>query len=194
MLSARVLLRFLPVRFSSPQRHAQLRTRGIQRPAGPVRAPKGAAPARPIGRPGRPPPVGACVRLLGQCMKLCMTLCPPPPPPSRTDWTRLVPPSVLTGHVSFLLAGPPGGHLAREALATQGPQRGAAQGPCGQGRGGRRGRGAHRRQGRPALRGGREAAAGAQGRERGVEPEPPGAPGACPCVQLVRQEGRDVSG
>jgi len=23
----------------------------------------------------------------------------PPPPPSRTKWTRLVPPSVLTGHV-----------------------------------------------------------------------------------------------
>ena len=27
----------------------------------------------------------------------------PPPPPSRTDWTRLVPPPVLTGHVSSLL-------------------------------------------------------------------------------------------
>ena len=27
----------------------------------------------------------------------------PPPPPSRTNWTRLVPPSVLTGHVSSLL-------------------------------------------------------------------------------------------
>jgi hypothetical protein len=27
----------------------------------------------------------------------------PPPPPSRTTWTRLVPPSVLTGHVSYLL-------------------------------------------------------------------------------------------
>ena len=25
---------------------------------------------------------------------------PPPPPPFRTDWTRLVPPPVLTGHVS----------------------------------------------------------------------------------------------
>ena len=24
----------------------------------------------------------------------------PPPPPSRTEWTRLVPPPVLTGHVS----------------------------------------------------------------------------------------------
>ena len=29
--------------------------------------------------------------------------CPPPPPPSRTDWTRLVPHPVLTGHVSSLL-------------------------------------------------------------------------------------------
>ena len=28
---------------------------------------------------------------------------PTPPPPSRTNWTRLVPPSVLTGHVSSLL-------------------------------------------------------------------------------------------
>jgi hypothetical protein len=28
---------------------------------------------------------------------------PPLPPPSRTNWTRLVPPSVLTGHVSSLL-------------------------------------------------------------------------------------------
>jgi len=28
---------------------------------------------------------------------------PPPPPPSCTDWTRLVPPPVLTGHVSSLL-------------------------------------------------------------------------------------------
>jgi hypothetical protein len=27
---------------------------------------------------------------------------PPPPPPSRTNWTRLVHPSVLTGHVSSL--------------------------------------------------------------------------------------------
>jgi hypothetical protein len=28
---------------------------------------------------------------------------PPPSPPSRTNWTRLVPPSVLTGHASSLL-------------------------------------------------------------------------------------------
>jgi len=27
---------------------------------------------------------------------------PPPPPPSRTDWTRLVHPLVLTGHISSL--------------------------------------------------------------------------------------------
>ena len=27
---------------------------------------------------------------------------PPLPPPSRTNWTRLVPPSVLTRHVSSL--------------------------------------------------------------------------------------------
>ena len=28
---------------------------------------------------------------------------PAPPPPSRTNWTRLIPPPVLTGHVSSLL-------------------------------------------------------------------------------------------
>jgi len=28
---------------------------------------------------------------------------PPPPAPSRTDWTSLVPPPVLTGHVSSLV-------------------------------------------------------------------------------------------
>ena len=28
------------------------------------------------------------------------TVASPPPPPSRTDWTRLVPPPVLTGRVS----------------------------------------------------------------------------------------------
>ena len=30
---------------------------------------------------------------------------PPPPSPPRTDWTRLVPPPVLTGHVPQVLAG-----------------------------------------------------------------------------------------
>jgi len=37
----------------------------------------------------------------------------PPPPPSRTEWTRLVPPPVLTGHVSSLPGTAPGGALAR---------------------------------------------------------------------------------
>jgi len=32
---------------------------------------------------------------------------PPPPPPFRTDWTRLVPPPVLTGQVSSLCVPPP---------------------------------------------------------------------------------------
>ena len=30
---------------------------------------------------------------------------PPPPLPSRTDWTRLVPPPVLTGHAALVLTG-----------------------------------------------------------------------------------------
>ena len=33
----------------------------------------------------------------------------PPPSPFRTNWTRLVPPSVLTGHVSLTSAGGAGG-------------------------------------------------------------------------------------
>jgi hypothetical protein len=42
---------------------------------------------------------------------------PPLPPPSRTNWTRLVPPSVLTGHVSSLLpySPPPASGAARRA-------------------------------------------------------------------------------
>ena len=39
------------------------------------------------------------------------TRTPQTPPPSRTDWTRLVPPPVLTGHASSLL--PYSGHGAR---------------------------------------------------------------------------------
>ena len=33
------------------------------------------------------------------------------PPPSRTNWTHLVPPSVLTGHVSSLLQRYAGKHV-----------------------------------------------------------------------------------
>jgi hypothetical protein len=41
----------------------------------------------------------------------------PPPPPSRTKWTRLVHPSVLTGHVSSLADGVPAhGWSARTSL------------------------------------------------------------------------------
>ena len=38
---------------------------------------------------------------------------PPPPPPSRTKWTRLVHPSVLTGHVS---SAPGAGDVSPRAL------------------------------------------------------------------------------
>ena len=41
---------------------------------------------------------------------------PPLPPLSRTNWTRLVPPSVLTGHVSSLLQSVP--RPARERVAN----------------------------------------------------------------------------
>ena len=46
--------------------------------------------------------------LSGEAARLFQRPVPPapaclPPPPFRTDWTRLVPPPVLTGHVSFLL-------------------------------------------------------------------------------------------
>ena len=56
-------------------------------------------------------PCSACVR--PACVSVCAPCAaagaethggartpPPPHPPSRTDWTRLVPPPVLTGHVS----------------------------------------------------------------------------------------------
>ena len=44
----------------------------------------------------------------------------PPPPPSRATWIRLVPPSVLTGHVSYLL--PYSARAARQA-GSRAPQR-----------------------------------------------------------------------
>ena len=43
---------------------------------------------------------------------------PPFPPHSRTNWIRLVPPSVLTGHVSFGSGG--GAHLCRVAVGEGG--------------------------------------------------------------------------
>ena len=56
-----------------------------------------------------------------------MEVATPPPPSSRTNWTRLVPPSVLSGHVSARAMtqrgvgshgcrppGPPGGLLPRD--------------------------------------------------------------------------------
>jgi hypothetical protein len=46
----------------------------------------------------------------------------PPPPSPRTNWTRLVPPSVLTGHVSF--GGGGGVHLQQRAKRRSGlPER-----------------------------------------------------------------------
>ena len=54
-------------------------------------------------------PGNAALRLSDRCRETRAFLHPvviesvllsPPPPPSRTKWTRLVPPSVLTGHVS----------------------------------------------------------------------------------------------
>ena len=56
------------------------------------------------------------------------SLCPPPPPPCRTNWTRLVPPPVLSGHAarSFstprsLCAGARGGEVCASALKPQMP-------------------------------------------------------------------------
>ena len=51
---------------------------------------------------------------------------PPPPPPSRTDWTCLVPPPVLTGHVSPLLTAFPYTHplhAQHSGSALGGPER-----------------------------------------------------------------------
>ena len=50
---------------------------------------------------------------MGQTIELLIIPEVPLPPPSRTNWTRLVPPCVLTGHVSSLLARVRGGGFAR---------------------------------------------------------------------------------
>ena len=42
----------------------------------------------------------ALERLKALLLSVSFALAKEPPPPSRTDWTRLVPPPVLTGHVS----------------------------------------------------------------------------------------------
>jgi len=44
----------------------------------------------------------ALERLKALLLSVSFALAKEPPPPSRTDWTRLVPPPVLTGHVSSL--------------------------------------------------------------------------------------------
>ena len=43
--------------------------------------------------------------ICGDCDRFVNRGAPPLPPPSRTNWTRLVPPPVLTGHVSSLQRG-----------------------------------------------------------------------------------------
>ena len=55
-------------------------------------------------RPPRQTRTFACTLRTEKRVRLLTTAAVPPhPPPSRTDWTRLVPPPVLTGHVSSLL-------------------------------------------------------------------------------------------
>jgi hypothetical protein len=51
-----------------------------------------------------PPPREWEQPLANELSDAALLVAPPPvPPPSRTNWTRLVPPPVLTGHVSSLL-------------------------------------------------------------------------------------------
>jgi hypothetical protein len=60
----------------------------------------GAAPARPR-RPRRPlPRCSARGVTRARRAGTYVIMSPPLPPPSRTNWTPLIPPSVLTGHVS----------------------------------------------------------------------------------------------
>jgi hypothetical protein len=54
---------------------------------------------------------------------------PSPPPTSRTNWTRLVPPSVLTGHVSSLLTGT--SRATRSSSRTVTPSRNLSRTPAG---------------------------------------------------------------
>ena len=100
------------------------------------------------------------------------TVPPPPPLPSRTNWTRLVPPSVLSGHVRLA-------HVLRRAAPAQDSQgllvlrflppargRAAARGGRGRGRGGG-GRRAWGGEGARAPRGGRGGRCAGRQRGRG---------------------------
>ena len=167
----------------------------------------------------RQPPTAASAGARGRCGARIPL--PPLPPPSRTNWTRLVPPSVLTGHVSPRYpftrrrfwrpceAATPA--RCRRRTRTRGARR-PARTPC------CRSRRCDRPRARSArARGGpRHATAGRGCRSLPRAPRGalsgPGAPssraqqaqcpaGACPVstgggtrrVQLVREEGRDVS-
>jgi len=66
-------------------------------PPAPAPAPAPARPRAPRPARGRVAAAGGLTRAGGQP--------PPPSPPSRTNWTRLVPPPVLTEHVSLTRAG-----------------------------------------------------------------------------------------
>ena len=72
-------------------------------PARPRAAPPPALPAPPC-RPAAPPRRAVSARGAHRLPSDGDCLWHPPPPSSRTDWTRLVPPPVLTGHASSLLA------------------------------------------------------------------------------------------
>jgi len=65
-----------------------------------------AAACQACGAPPRAAPPRACPLRHGT----------PPPPPSRTNWTRLVPRPVLTGHVSSSFLPPPASRLLAPAL------------------------------------------------------------------------------
>ena len=90
---------------------------------------------RAAGRQPRSSPPRDCNDVLSACLgrsrsfSTPRSLCaPPPPPPCRTNWTRLVPPPVLSGHAarSFstprsLCAGARGGEVCASALKPQMP-------------------------------------------------------------------------
>ena len=83
-------------------------------------------PTRAPGPGAGPLPGGADVRRRQACNLINAP--PPPPAPSRTNWTRLVPPSVLTGHVSGVqphqcLALRPADSLAEPRRREQGARR-----------------------------------------------------------------------
>jgi len=85
-------------------RAAELRGSAAQPPLAQLRGAPLFATHTPRGARASPPASGqSMLEIYGSAASPAGVAPPPPLPPSRTNWTRLVPLPVLTGHVSSLL-------------------------------------------------------------------------------------------